>query len=44
MAGLNEDCGEACVSPKGAWDGSNDRRGCDGDFVKVGAGGTCSCS
>ena len=39
LAGLDEDSGEACVGPRGDSDVSSERRGCDGDFVKMGAGG-----
>jgi hypothetical protein len=39
QAGLDEDCGEACVSPKGAWDVSSEWGRCDGDFVKMGVWG-----
>jgi hypothetical protein len=39
LAGLDEDSGEACVGPRSAWNVSCDKRGCDGDLVKMGAGG-----
>jgi hypothetical protein len=39
LAGQDEDSGEACVRPRGAWDVSSDMGRCDCDFVKMGAGG-----
>ena len=35
MAGLDEDCGEAGVSPGRAWNVACDGGGCDGNGVKV---------
>jgi hypothetical protein len=39
MTGMDEDGDEACVGPGGAWDVSNDKRGYDGDGVKLRARG-----